>query len=104
MFSRLTIIFLIAAIAVFNACSAPKKAPKEVKDGIYPGRGKITKIDKNLGSVELDHDAIEGVMPAMKMEFMVRDKPDLDKVAVGEDVRFMLEYRGGKETILTLGK
>ena len=35
------------------------------KNGDYPGKGKITKINNELGSVEMDHEVIVGVMPPM---------------------------------------
>src|SRR4051812_39887552 len=48
------------------------------KDGTYVGRGKVTKLNAAAGSVELDHQEIPGLMPAMKMEFNVKDKSMLN--------------------------
>jgi len=112
----LVIIFVFTAI-LGTACGgsgtkpAPEKpaanAPVEAKkpeDGFYQGKGKVTKINNDLGSVELDHEAIEGLMPAMKMEFNVKDKAMLKPIAVGDAVTFTVEYKQGTEIIIAIGK
>src|SRR5688500_20404273 len=48
------------------------------KDGNYDSKGKVTKIDKQLGSIELLHEEIPGLMPAMQMEIFVGDKAILE--------------------------
>lgn len=74
------------------------------KNGDYPGRGKVLKINNELGSVELDHEEIVGVMPKMTMEFFVSDKAMLRKIAVGDTVDFSLRYKDGQETIISISK
>ena len=74
------------------------------KNGDYPGKGKITKIDTAGGSVEMDHEEIVGIMPPMRMEFYVTDKAMLKGLAVGENVEFMLRYKDGQETISKITK
>ena len=70
-----------------------------IKDGNYEGKGKVTKIDMNIGSVEVDHEDIKGLMPAMRMEFYVSDKALLGPLTVGDAVDFTILYKGGTETI-----
>ena len=89
--------------AVQNA-SASNDAPPIPKDGDYPGKGKVTKINTELVSVELDHEEIVGLMPRMIMEFYVRDASLLDGVKVGDNVEFILEYKHPSETIVGLKK
>lgn len=74
------------------------------KDGDYPGRGKVTKIDLKGGSVELDHEDIKGVMPAMIMQINVSDKAILDGIQVGDQVDFVLRYKHPTETIVKITK
>lgn len=74
------------------------------KDGNYPSRGKVTKINNELGSVELDHEDIPTVMPPMRMEFYVRNKEELKPLKVGDQVDFILEYKDHRETIVTIKK
>lgn len=84
--------------------SEPHAASTQPKDGNYPGHGKVTKINVDLGSVELDHKEIVGVMPAMIMEFYVKDKTILKDIKVGDEVDFVLEYKHPTETILSIKK
>lgn len=84
--------------------SSPQAASTQPKDGNYPGHGKITKINMQLGSVELDHEEIVGVMPPMIMEFYVKDKAILNDVKVGDMVDFTLEYKHPTETIVEIKK
>lgn len=78
--------------------------PPDPKDGDYFGKGKVTKIDPAMPSVGLDHGEIPGLMPAMQMEFFVKDKTLLDGLAVGDSVDFTILYKGGTETITKIGK
>lgn len=73
-------------------------------DGYYKGDGTVTKINNELGSVEIDHGEIAGLMPPMKMEFSVTDKAMLEGLSVGETVTFMIEYRQGAEKIASIEK
>lgn len=75
-----------------------------IKDGDYYGKGKVTKIDMNIGSVGMDHDDIPGLMPAMSMEFYVSDKAMLSPLTVGDGVDFTILYKGGTETITKIEK
>ncbi|MBA3770203.1 MAG: copper-binding protein, partial [Blastocatellia bacterium] len=54
-----------------------------IKNGDYSARGKITKINTELKSVELDHEDIPGVMPKMIMEFYVVEPAKIDALKVG---------------------
>jgi len=86
------------------ATPSPVPTTAQTKDGNYPGRGVVTKINTQLGSVELEHEEIVGLMPAMIMEFYVKDKSLLDSVSVGDKVDFVLEYKHPAETIVSLKK
>ncbi|MGB7203152.1 MAG: copper-binding protein [Pyrinomonadaceae bacterium] len=74
------------------------------KDGNYNARGKVTKINNELGSVELDHEDIPGVMAAMRMEFFVKNKAELKPLKIGDQVDFVLEYNHPTETIVSIKK
>ncbi len=82
----------------------PQTNPPQPKDGDYFGKGKVTKINNDLGSVELDHGDVPGLMPAMLMEFYVSDKALLAGTRVGDTVEFTILYKGGTETITKLAK
>ena len=89
---------------VSQPAGAPHAASTQPKDGNYPGRGKVTKINMELGSVELDHEEIVGLMPAMIMEFYVSDKWLLTELTVGDQVDFVVQYKHPSETIVSIKK
>jgi Cu/Ag efflux protein CusF len=109
---------LIAALSFCLACNSANSKPANntassqqtgsnpapPKDGEYFGKGTITKIDLGIGSVELDHEAVPGLMPAMQMEFYVTDKASLNGLALGDKVDFTILYKAGTETITKIGK
>jgi Cu/Ag efflux protein CusF len=74
------------------------------RDGDYPAKGVVTKINTELGSVELNHGDIPGVMPPMLMEFYVSDKKILGGLKVGDNVDFVLRYKHPTETIVQITK
>ena len=89
------------AKATPNSTINPTKTPK---NGTYNGKGKVTKINLELVSVELDHEEIKDVMPRMIMEFFVTQKTELEKLEIGDQVDFVLEYKDGQEKIIRIEK
>lgn len=74
------------------------------QDGDYEGKGVVTKINMELGSVEVNHEEIKDLMPAMTMEFFVTDKKMLDSLKVGDKVDFVIRYKDRNETITKITK
>lgn len=50
----------------------------------------VATINRSEGWIEINHEEIKGLMPAMQMEFNVKDKTLLDKVNVGDRVDFTI--------------
>jgi Cu/Ag efflux protein CusF len=84
------------------AATPQPKLNKEVK--LVESKGVVTKINLEMGSIELDHEDIPGIMPKMIMEFFVKNKKMLDGLKVGDKVNFTLEDNKGAETIVKLAK
>ncbi|MCU0237901.1 MAG: copper-binding protein [Pyrinomonadaceae bacterium] len=70
----------------------------------FNGVGVVTKINMELGSVELDHEEIKGLMPKMIMEFFVKQPEKLKALKLGDKVEFVLEDKAGAEIITELKK
>lgn len=70
--------------------SGPAGFPPAVRDKPYPATGVVTLINKKEGWIEINHDEIKDLMPAMQMEFWVKDQKLLDKVSVGDRVDFTI--------------
>lgn len=83
------------------ATPAPTVADK-TKIRNFRGTGKVTKINLELVSVELDHEEIKGLMPKMIMEFYVKEKSELERLKVGDAVDFVLEDNAGAERIIEI--
>jgi Cu/Ag efflux protein CusF len=77
--------------------------PKNIAKN-FPGKGVVTKIDLELVSVEMNHEEIKGLMPAMTMEFYVKEKKQLEVLKLGDKVDFILEDKGGAEIIIDITK
>ncbi len=84
--------------------TTPVTAPSIPKDGNYDAKGEITKINTELGSVEVKHEEIKDLMPAMQMEFYVKDKALLKGLAVGDRIDFVVEYKHPTEVISSIKK
>jgi len=62
--------------------------------------GEVRKVDKEGGKVTLKHADIKSLdMPGMTMVFVVKDKAMLDKVKVGDKVKFKAINDAGKFTV-----
>ena len=59
--------------------------------------GEVRKIDSAAGKITIKHGPIAHMdMPGMTMVFTARDKALLDKVKVGDKIRFMVTHEDGK--------
>jgi len=77
--------------------TGPPGFPPPVMDKPYPATGVVALINKKEGWIEINHDEIKDLMPAMQMEFLVKDKSLLDKVKVGDRVDFtVVEMKKGE--------
>lgn len=114
---KVTLFVILLAATLATACAEKTKTTNSArveptpvptvaipKDGNYNARGKVTKINNELGSVELDHEDIPGVMAAMRMEFFVKNKAELKLLKIGDQVDFVLEYKHPTETIVSIKK
>lgn len=85
-------LLVVAAALAFNTATF---AQASVADEYT--NGEIRKIDKEAGKVTLKHEEIKNLgMPPMAMVFEARDRKMLDKLNVGEKVRFRAAYESGK--------
>lgn len=64
--------------------------------------GEVRKIDKDAGKLTLKHGEIKNLdMPSMTMVFQVKEPALLDKVKVGDKVKFRAE-RAGSGYVVTV--
>lgn len=84
--------------------SSPVATPLIPKDGNYEGQGEVTKINNEGGSIEINHKEMKDLMPAMQMEFFVKDKVLLKGLAVGDKVDFVVAYKHPTEIIVSIKK
>jgi Cu(I)/Ag(I) efflux system protein CusF len=56
----------------------------------YPGTGVVTIINQKEGWVEIEHEEIKDLMPAMQMEFWIRNPSLLKGIRVGDKVDFVV--------------
>lgn len=76
------------------AAPAAKAAKAEMAEG------EVRKIDKEAKKITLKHGPIKNLdMPSMTMVFVAADPALLDKVKVGDKVRFTATNPGGKLTV-----
>lgn len=70
--------------------SGPPGYPAPVMNKPYPGTGVVAKVNRSEGWVEINHEEIKDLMPAMQMEFNVKDKSLLNDVKPGDKVNFTI--------------
>lgn len=70
----------------------------------HSGVGVVRLINLEEGWLEVDHEEIKGFMPAMQMEWTVRDRALLKTVQVGDKVNFTVEDHNGTQFITELKK
>jgi protein SCO1/2 len=76
--------FLILGLALcFMTTACRKPAPTGKR---YEIRGKVVAVDKTTGTATISHEDIKDFMPAMTMEFRVKDKAMLEIISPGDQI------------------
>jgi Cu(I)/Ag(I) efflux system protein CusF len=97
---QFTCMAALAAAAVFSGAvhAQPMSAMPAAKPmAVEPTDGEVRKLDKEGRKITLKHGEIKNLgMPPMAMQFDVKDRALIDKLKVGDKVRFKAMYEGGK--------
>jgi Cu/Ag efflux protein CusF len=96
---RLLFGYFLIALALFPACSNRTNTGQSnvsgpaaaVQTTTYHGVGVVKSIDVKRPSIEIDHQDIKDLMPAMTMEFYVKDAALLNGIKPGDRIEFTLE-------------
>jgi Cu/Ag efflux protein CusF len=99
----LAALLVVAAACGGSGSSSPDPVASGVPDGVYDIRGSVVSLDRTRNILEIDHEAIPGVMPAMTMPYEVADPALLQGLSIGDRVRGTLrvDRRGYVITALT---
>ena len=76
---------LVLAACALLACGGAER---------YPARGVVEDVNREYGQVLIDHEDIEGLMPAMTMSFDVADAALLERLERGQAIDFVVEFDG----------
>ena len=67
---------------------------------VEPTDGEVRKVDRKGGKITLKHGELRNLgMPPMAMQFEVKERKLIDKLKVGDKVRFKAVYEGGKYVV-----
>src|SRR5579862_4607612 len=84
---RLAMLFAVLGMALMlMACHSQAPLPEQRFDV----RGKVMAIDRNGGTVTLQHEAIPGYMEAMTMDYPLKDKWVFDVLKPGQTIQARL--------------
>ena len=99
------IVIICAALIVAGACNKQPSGPAAaVAANSYHGVGVVKSIDTKRPAIEIDHGDIEGLMPAMQMEFPVTDASLLNGIAVNDRIDFTIEAAKGEMKVIAIKK
>jgi len=93
---------VLLALTLLTACGSgakqttsgtptPSGPAAAVQTNSYQGVGVVKSLNPKAPAVEIDHGDIEGLMPAMQMEFPVTDANLLNGIAVNDRIDFTVE-------------
>lgn len=92
------VLTFVAACGVHDSAQKSASTPTPVSGPAaavqskqYKGEGVVKAINLKGSAIEIDHGDIEGLMPAMQMEFPVTDANLLNGLAVNDRIDFTIE-------------
>jgi len=87
-----------------NQTNAPAGPAAAVATDYYKGVGVVKSINLKNPAIEIDHGDIDGLMPAMQMEFPVTDPSLLKGIAVNDRIDFTIEATKGQLKVSAIKK
>ena len=75
-----------------------------VQANAYQGVGVVKSLNPKLPAIEIDHEEVVGLMPAMQMEFPVTDVSLLNGLAVNDRIDFTVVDDTGNMKITAIKK
>ena len=84
--------FFVCLLAVIAVCKI-KAAPDADQTGIksFDARGVVRQIADDRSKATIQHEAIPGYMPAMTMDFNVKDTNELNGISPSDEITFKLD-------------
>ena len=102
---------LIVTAACSNQPSNQQQVPPPasgpaaaVQANSYQGVGVVKSLNPKLPAIEIDHEEVVGLMPAMQMEFPVTEASLLNGLAVNDRVDFTVVDEAGQMRITAIKK
>ena|SRR5829696_2876053 len=106
-------VIVVCVALVFGACSkqpvnrenpAPSGPAAAIQPNTYQGVGVVKGLDSKAPAIEIDHEEIVGLMPAMQMEFPVTDVALLSGLAVNDRIDFTVVEKTGQMKVTAITK
>lgn len=110
------VVIALLALMALGACSkqpanqqaaapTPPSGPAAaVQSNSYQGVGVVKGLNPKRPGIEIDHQEIVGLMPAMQMEFPVTDATLLNGLAVNDQIDFTIEDNAGEMRVTAIKK
>lgn len=84
----------LAAALFAAACGSSGPPAPEAAARSYEATGRVEWVSVEQGNIKIDHEEIVGLMPAMSMRFVVRDK----NLLVGVEPQSVVDFTVVEET------
>ena len=88
--SKAASVVLILSLGLILSCRHSQSQQPAV-GAVHHGVGVVDAIDKEMGTLQINHEEIKDYMPPMSMPYPVKDRSLLDLVSPGDRVEFSLE-------------
>ena len=96
---------LVLTLASFLGCDSHPTGPAAATQTTsYQAVGVVKGLDPKELIIELDHENIPGLMPAMQMQFHVKERSLFDGLVVGDRIKFTVENGVGGLKITAIQK
>jgi Cu/Ag efflux protein CusF len=108
-------IIILFALTLLTACKSeaptnqsgtatPAGPAAAVQTNSYHGEGVVKSVNPKAPAIEINHGDIEGLMPAMQMEFPVTDANLLNGIGVNDQIDFTIENAAGVMRVTAIKK
>jgi len=110
-------VIVVCVALLLGACSKPQPVNKEtpaptppsgpaaaLQPSTYQGVGVVKGLNPKAPAIEIDHEEIVGLMPAMQMEFPVTDVALLSGLAVNDRIDFTVVEKTGLMKVTAIKK
>jgi protein SCO1/2 len=100
---KLKLVYIIIIALALTGCQTPQNQPAAANAKRFELKGKVISVDKEKKTASIAHEEIPDYMPAMTMDFNIKEDWVMNELTAGSEIRAQLVVDKGEHHLENIG-